>query len=99
MRNKLNFEVNGIDPLPSFIIKHNEWLKIKTIITQKMLEKNILAANTIYTCTDHQNKILDLYFENLEDTIYKLSNQIKNNKPIDELLSGPVCTTGFYRLN
>ena len=99
LRSKLSFEVNGIDPLPSFIIKHNEWLKIKTIITQKMLEKNILATNTIYTCTDHQKKILDPYFENLDETIYKLSIQIKNDKPLDELLSGPICTSGFYRLN
>ena len=97
--NKLKFEINGIDPLPSFLIKHEEWLKIKTIITQEMLEKKILATNTVYTCTDHDKNVLENYFENLNDVIHKIGLQIEKNNPLDELLKGPVSKSGFYRLN
>ena len=64
-----------------------------------MLEKKILATNTVYTCIDHDKKVLENYFENLNDIIHKIGLQIDKNNPIDELLKGPVSKSGFYRLN
>ena len=40
-----------------------------------MLEK-ILATNTVYTCIDHDKKVLENYFENLNDIIHKIGYKL-----------------------
>ena len=94
----LPIRINGLPALISFDLKLNNWIKYKTLITQEMLKKNYLATNTIYVCIDHNIKILDEYFEYLEE-IFKIIRKCEEGMDIDKLLDGPVCHTGFKRLN
>ena len=82
----------------SFNIKSHDWLKYKTFITQEMLKEGILATNAIYVCTEHSKFIVDHYFQVLEP-LFKISADCEAGLSIDSLLEGPVCHSGFQRLN
>ena len=65
-----------------------------------MLKKGYLATNGIYLSTAHSEKIINEYLNAL-DPIFKkfLSVKIIAIILIDILLDGPVCHSGFKRLN
>ena len=60
-RNNLNLKISGLPALSSFVIESENWLKYKSYITQEMLKKNILASNTIFTCTKHNKNNRNLF--------------------------------------
>ena len=91
-------EIDGLPALVSFNIPVENWLKYKTLITQEMLKKGLLAANSVYVCTEHTEKIVDGYFEKL-DPVFSTIADCENGRNLDELLDGQVCHAGFERLN
>jgi glutamate-1-semialdehyde 2,1-aminomutase len=94
----LPLEIGGLPALIGFTIPAENWLKYKTFITQEMLEKGILATNSVYVCTDHTSAVIDEYFVQLEP-IFSTISECEAGRRIDELLKGPVCHAGFKRLN
>ncbi len=88
----------GIPALVSFRFRLPDHLKYKTLITQKMLEYSILASNTIYVCLEHTPDKISHYFE-LLDPIFALIRECEDGRSIDDMLEGPVCHSGFKRLN
>ena len=95
---KLPIHIGGLPALVNFNIPVDNWLKYKTLITQEMLKKNYLASNSVYVCTEHENEIIDEYFEFIEP-IFNTISKCENGKNIDDLLDGSVCHSGFKRLN
>jgi glutamate-1-semialdehyde 2,1-aminomutase len=95
---ELPIEIGGLPALVNFNIPVDNWLKYKTLITQEMLKKGFLAANSVYICTEHTNEIIDEYFEEL-DPVIAIVSECENGRNVDELLEGPVCHAGFKRLN
>jgi glutamate-1-semialdehyde 2,1-aminomutase len=63
-----------------------------------MLKQGYLASNTVYVCTEHTQNILDSYFDKL-DPIVQLIGECENGRDIHDLLDGPICHSGFKRLN
>ena len=63
-----------------------------------MLKKGYLAANSVYVCIDHNQKIVDEYFEAL-DPIFSIIKDGEDGMKISDLLEGPICHSGFSRLN
>ena len=63
-----------------------------------MLKKGYLASNLIFTCIDHSDEVIEKYINEL-DNIFGIINDCENGKPVEELLDGPVCHSGFKRLN
>ena len=59
---------------------------------------SLVASNLIFTCIEHNKEVLDSYKENL-DKIFKTISDCENDLEIDNLLEGPVCHSGFKRLN
>ena len=98
-KNNLNTKITGLSSCPSFMINSKYWIKYKTFITQELLKKRILGANTTYVSISHNNKILKRYFESLDQIFYKLKECEKGNLEIDKILKSEVCHTGFKRLN
>jgi glutamate-1-semialdehyde aminotransferase/spore coat polysaccharide biosynthesis protein SpsF (cytidylyltransferase family) len=94
----LPIEISGLPALVNFNIPVDNWLKYKTLITQEMLKKSFLSANSVYVCTEHTGKIVDDYFEKL-DPVFSTIADCENGQNVDDLLEGPVCHTGFKRLN
>jgi len=96
---QLPIKVNGLPSMIGFVIQSDDWLKYKTYITQEMLKNNILASNLIYVCTEHGQQEIDNYFQVL-DSIFKIIASCENDHmAIDLFLDGPVCHSGFKRLN
>jgi glutamate-1-semialdehyde 2,1-aminomutase len=94
----LPLEISGLPALVCFSIPVENWLKYKTLITQEMLKQSFLAVNTVYVCCEHTPELIDAYIDKL-DPIFSLIAQCEDGKDIDELLDGPVCHSGFKRLN
>lgn len=95
---ELDLTVSGLPSMTGFSIESPNMNKYKTLITQEMLKNNFLATNVVNTCTEHTQSIIDQYFDAL-DPIFSLINECEKDRNIDELLEGPVCHSGFKRLN
>jgi len=94
----LPIEISGIPALTNFRILANDWLKYKTLITQEMLKEGYLATNLVYVCIEHTDEIVEDYLKKL-DSIFSVISDCENGRDIDKLLEGPVCHSGFERLN
>ena len=64
-----------------------------------MLKKGFLASNIIFVSISHNEKILNKYFNSFEDVFSKINKLNKENKKIEKFLEGPICASGFRRLN
>ncbi len=94
----LNIDHWGLAALTGYTLKSENALAYKTLITQEMLGKGFLAGNSVYVCTDHTPAVLDAYFEAL-DPIFATIKQCEEGRDVMGLLKGPVCHSGFKRLN
>lgn len=95
---ELPIEISGLSSMIGFNLPVPEMIKYKTLITQEMLKKGFLASNTVYVCTEHTESIIDHYFNELE-FIFALIKECEEGRNIDSLLEGPMCHSGFKRLN
>jgi len=95
---KLPLTVGGIPAISSFGFKSENNLFYKTLITQEMLKQGYLATNLLFSSTAHSQDIIDGYFEELEP-IFKTIKDCEQGRDIVSLLNGPVCHSGFKRLN
>lgn len=97
-RHQLELSHWGLPSLTGFTIHSNHAMVYKTLITQEMLAKGYLAANCVYVCTEHTQSVLDGYFDALDQTFALIEGFEEKGDPA-ALLNGPVCHTGFKRLN
>ena len=97
-KHRLKIKIFGLSSICSFEIQSTNWLKYKTFISQEMLKKGFLAANSVYVCVDHNERIIKKYLNNL-DNIFKIIKNCEKNNNIDSLLETETCQTGIKRLN
>ena len=88
----------GLPALTGYTFKSENALAYKTLITQEMLAKGYLAGNSVYVCTEHSAAVLDGYFVEL-DPIFATIKECEEGRNVMSLLNGPVCHSGFKRLN
>lgn len=94
----LNIEVVGTPAIPVLVIKEENSLIIKSIITQEMLKRGILASNVIFVSFAHTPEIVDQYLCAM-DEVLEMIVKAQKKEALEELLNGPVCHGGFKRLN
>lgn len=97
--NGISISISGIPSLSTYSFNSDNALKYKTFITQEMLKKGFLASTNFYASTAHTNSDFDLYFEALNDVYKVIASCEEKSVNIDDLLEGPVCHSGFKRLN
>jgi glutamate-1-semialdehyde 2,1-aminomutase len=97
-RHGLTISHNGLPALTGFAIQSESALKYKTLITQEMLKMGYLAATSFYTSLAHTPEVIEAYLEVL-DGVFSLIADCEAGLSVDELLEGPVCHSGFRRLN
>lgn len=95
---ELPLTTQGLAALTGIAFKSHNALAYKTLITQEMLSKGFLASTNVYVCIDHTNEIIDSYFEAL-DPVFALIAECEAGRDVMSLLKGPVCHSGFKRLN
>ena len=94
----LNIQIYGIPSITHISFNSNQELAIKTIITQEMLKSGYLAGNSVYVCIDHSKNIVDKYMNTLDESFGMVSKIINGEAP-KQFLDGPICHSGFRRLN
>ena len=94
----LSITTSGLPALTNFVFDSANSLAYKTLITQEMQANGYLAGNSIYVCTAHSPEIVASFFEHL-DPIFGLIEECEEGLDILSLLKGPVCHSGFKRLN
>jgi glutamate-1-semialdehyde 2,1-aminomutase len=94
----LSITTNGLPALAGFAFDSANALAYKTLLTQEMLAKGYLSGTSVYACIEHTPEILATYFEDL-DPIFALIRECEDGRDVMSLLKGPVCHSGFKRLN
>ncbi len=97
-KNKVKINISGLDAMPSFSFLGENSNLCKSILTQEMLRKNILAVNSVYLAVTHTDNILERYLNEL-DKVFELIGKNQNDKDLNKLLKGPPAQLGFKRLN
>ena len=95
----LPIDIGGIDPLAHFSFHTDDFLAYKTYITQEMLKKGYLASNAFYSCNAHTKEVVDECLKALDDIFKDISRFMEKKEDIRSHLDGPVCQSGFQRLN
>ena len=67
-------------------------------LIREMLKRGYIAGNSMYPCIYHTDVILDNYFQNL-DEIFADIRDFEDGKDVMKSLDGPICQSGFKRLN
>lgn len=100
LADKYGLKINqwGIPALAGYTFDSPNALAYKTYTTQEMLKQGYLAGNSLYPCLAHTPEILDDYFEKL-DKIFADIRDFEDGRDVMKALDGPVCQSGFKRLN
>mgnify|MGYP005847231253 CR=1 FL=1 len=88
----------GLPALAGFAFNGDKALEYKTLITQEMLTKGYLAGTSVYACTAHTPEVVEAFFHEL-DEVFALISECEQGRNVYDLLKGPVCQSGFKRLN
>ena len=97
-KNNLDIQINGLASLSSFNINSKFSQEYKTLITQEMLKEGFLASNICYLSTEHDEKTIKKYLNVLDNIFLKIA-ECEDGKKVHKLLDGPICSSGFKRLN
>lgn len=97
-KHKLSLSIFGLPALIKFSFNSKLNLEYKTLITQEMLKRGYLAANSVYVCTEHTPEILNGYVNALDEAFSKIA-ECEQGREISDLLEGPVCYSDFRRIN
>ena len=97
-KHQINITQWGISALTGYTFLGRHPLHYKTLITQEMLKKGYLAGNSLYVCIHHTESVIDEFIYNL-NPIFSLIKECEDGRDINSLLSGPICHSGFERLN
>ena len=96
--NKVKININGIPSLTNFTFSNINHQKYKTLITQEILLKNILATTAVYPCINHSDKIINTYSEILND-IFKIIKKCEDGHDINKFLKSKDSMKEFKRIN
>lgn len=91
--------INGLPSLTTWSVLGENMAGYKTLITQEMLKRGFLAPPAFYASLAHTPEVLDRTFEALDEVLGIVGRCQRGVANLEELLEGPVCHTGFNRLN
>ncbi|HEY4323084.1 MAG TPA: aminotransferase class III-fold pyridoxal phosphate-dependent enzyme [Mucilaginibacter sp.] len=96
---KLSISLAGIPALSTYSFNGDNGLAYKTLVSQEMLKKGFLASTNFYACTEHTDDKLELYFNALNEIFITIAKCEEGELNVMDLLEGPICHSGFKRLN
>ena len=85
---------SGMAALTNYVIAANDYAKVKTFLTQEMLKRGFLMSNLFYPSIAHKKNDVDDFMSALDSIISEI-----NGDEAKIILDGPVCHSGFSRLN
>lgn len=90
-------QTSGIAPLGHFAFDLPNAQEVRTLFTQMMLDRGILATGSFYAMWAHTDAHVDRYLEAVNGVFRELRNAV-DQKAVKQLLRGPVAHSGFTRL-
>ena len=96
---ELDILISGLPALATFSFGGKDSLSYKTYLTQEMLKRGYLASTSCYSCVSHTDEIIEEYLDNLDPIFQTIKKCELGELDIGNLLEGPVCHSGFQRLN
>ncbi len=97
-KHDLNVAIDGIEPLAHFAFQGEHSLVLKTLFTQSMLERGFLATTAFYSSFAHKKHHVAEYLKAADDAMLFIKKALTDGNP-QKYLKGPVCHSGFKRLN
>lgn len=94
----LGIQVGGLKPAPILMNASPDALVVKTLFTQEMLKRDFLASTVIYLSWAHTPEIIERYLQAAKEVLTWIDVQRKKGN-LESFLEGPVCQSGFKRLN
>jgi len=96
--NGLKLTISGLPPLFHFSFDYGKNSQaVRTLFTQEMLQRGILASGTIYITYSLKEKHAKKYIESA-DEVFRIIKKAIENDNVCNLLKGPVAHKGFQRL-
>lgn len=95
----LTVSISGLPSLSTYSVTGDSSVECKTFITQELLKSGILASTGFYASLAHKPEHLDRLFSSLGPIFARIAEALAADIPVASLLDGPVCHTGFRRLN
>jgi glutamate-1-semialdehyde 2,1-aminomutase len=95
----IDISISGIPSLSTYSFNYEDGIKFKTLLTQEMLNKGFLASTNFYASIAHEDYLIDQYSEALNEVYSLIKDCINQIQNVDDLLNGPICHSGFKRLN
>jgi glutamate-1-semialdehyde 2,1-aminomutase len=93
----LPLHVSGISPLGHFAFDLPEGQEVRTLFTQMMLDRGIIAGASFYSTWAHTDEHVDRYLDAVQAVFRHLKDAV-DQKAVRQLLRGPVAHAGFKRL-
>jgi glutamate-1-semialdehyde 2,1-aminomutase len=93
----LAIAVEGMPPLARFAFRYPDAQAIRTLFTQIMLDRGLLASNAFYAMYAHCAAHVQEYLEAVDCAFGEIGEAIRAGR-VAEKLRGPVAHAGFYRL-
>ena len=98
-RQDIKIRISGIPSIQSYAFASDNNLEYKTFVTQEMLKKGFLSTPLIYASMAHTDGLISLYSEALENCFAEIRVFENGAASVLDALEGPVCHSGFKRLN
>ncbi len=91
-------EIEGVPALSVFKFAGKDSQAIRTLFTQEMLVRGILASHLFYPTLAHTRAHIAQYLKAADEVFALLADAIRKGE-VHARLKGPVAHTGFQRLN
>ena len=99
-RHNVNVHVDGVSCLPHLGFKDYP-LELKTLYTALMLKEGFLAQGGFYPTLAHTEEVMAKHREANDRVFAQIGEALKKGgvEAVKEAIGGPVCQSGFQRLN
>ncbi len=95
----INVKIEGTATMGSFSFVYGEKSNaVRTLFTQEMLKRGILAANRFYPSYAHTKKDIKKYLATI-DEVFTIMKKAIDTETVEKHLRGPIAHSGFQRLN
>ena len=95
----LRIEIGGIYPMSHFAFEEPQALEGKTYFTQEMLKRGYLASTAFYASFAHTEDIVRAYLAQCGEVFQSIAEILNKGERLSHYINGPVCHSGFQRLN